>query len=35
MQWVQDPNQSNVDNLTLYNIVRCEASTRFRNKKKE
>ena len=32
MQWVQDPNQSNVDNL---NNVTCEASRQFRNKKKE
>ena len=32
MQWLQDPNQSNVDNL---NNVRCEASRHFRNKKKE
>ena len=30
MQWVQDSNQSNVDNL---NNVRPEASTHFRNKK--
>jgi hypothetical protein len=30
MQWLQDPNQSNVDNL---NNERLEASTRFRNKK--
>jgi len=30
MQWVQDPNQSNVDNL---NNVRCEASRNFRSKK--
>ena len=30
MQWVQDPNQSNVDNL---NNVRHEASRHFRNKK--
>jgi len=29
---VQDPSQSNVDNL---NNVRCEASRHFRNKKKE
>jgi len=32
MQGVQDPSQSNVDNL---NSVRCEASRCFRNKKKE
>ena len=32
MQWLQDSNQSNVNNL---NIVRHEASRRFRNKKKE
>jgi len=32
MQWVQDPNQSNVDNLN--NVTR-EASRHFRNKKKE
>jgi hypothetical protein len=32
MQWVQDPSQSNVDNL---NNVRCEVSGHFRNKKKE
>ena len=31
MQFVQDPSQSNVDNL---NGVRREASRRFRNKKK-
>jgi len=31
LQWVQDPNQSNVDNL---NNVRYEASRHFRNKKK-
>ena len=31
MQWVQDPNQSSVDNL---NNLRCEASRHFRNKKK-
>ena len=31
MQWVQDPSQSNVDNL---NSVRCEVSRHFRNKKK-
>jgi len=30
MQWVQDPNQSNVNNL---NNVRREASRQFRNKK--
>jgi len=32
MHWLQDPNQSNVDNL---NSVRREASRKFRNKKKE
>ena len=32
MQWLQDPNQSNVNNL---NNVRREASIHFRNKKKE
>jgi len=32
MQWLQDLNQSYVDNL---NYVRCEASRHFRNKKKE
>jgi len=31
MQWIQDPNQSNVDNL---NSVRREVSRHFRNKKK-
>jgi len=31
MQWVQDPSQSNVDNL---NNVRRKASRYFRNKKK-
>jgi len=30
MQWVQDPSQSNVDNL---NNVTCEASRNIRNKK--
>jgi len=30
MQWLQNPNQSNVDNL---NIVRCEASRHFGKKK--
>jgi hypothetical protein len=30
--WLQDPNQSNVDNL---NNVRCEAIRYFRNKKEE
>jgi len=30
MHWVQDPNQSNIDNL---NNVRREASRHFRNKK--
>ena len=29
MEWVQDTDQSNVDNL---NNVRCEASRHFRNK---
>ena len=32
MQWLQDPNQSNVDNV---NNVRCEASRHFRNIKTE
>jgi hypothetical protein len=32
MQWLQDPNHSNVDNL---NNVRSAASRRFRNKEKE
>jgi hypothetical protein len=32
MQWLQDPHQSNVDNL---NNVRCEASRHFRNKERE
>jgi hypothetical protein len=32
MQWLQDPNQSNVYNV---NNVRHEASRHFRNKKKE
>jgi len=32
MQWLQDPNQSNVDNL---NNIRCAASRHFRNRKKE
>ena len=31
MQWIQDPSQSNVDNL---NTVRRDASRHFRNKKK-
>ena len=31
MQWIQDPSQSNVDNL---NNVRCDGSRHFRNKKK-
>ena len=31
MQWVQDPTQSNIDNL---NNVRCENSRPFRNTKK-
>jgi hypothetical protein len=32
MQWLQDPNQSNLDKL---NIARHEASRHFRNKKRE
>jgi len=32
MQWLQDPNQSNVDSL---NNVRSEAKRHFRHKKKE
>ena len=32
MEWLQDPNQSNVDNL---NNVKYEASRHFSNKKKE
>jgi len=32
MQWLQDPNQSNVDNL---NNVRSAATRHFRKKKKE
>jgi len=32
MQWLQDPNQRNVDNL---NNVRREARRHFRNNKKE
>ena len=32
MQWLQDPNQRNVDNL---NNVRPKASRHFRNQKKE
>jgi hypothetical protein len=32
MQWLQDPNQSNVDTL---NKLRLGASRRFRNKRKE
>jgi len=31
IQWIQDPSQSNVDNL---NNVRCNATRHFRNKKK-
>jgi len=31
LQWLQDPNQSNADNL---NIVRCEVSAHFRKKRK-
>jgi len=30
MQWIHDPRQSNVDNLSN---VRCDASRHFRNKK--
>jgi hypothetical protein len=30
MQWLKDPNQSNIDNP---NNVTCEASGHFRNKK--
>ena len=30
MQWLEDPNQSNVDNP---NNLRCQASRHFRNKK--
>ena len=32
MQWLQDPNRSNLDNL---NNVRCETSRHFSNKRKE
>ena len=32
MQWLQNPNQSNVENV---NNIRHEASRHFRNKKKE
>jgi hypothetical protein len=32
MHWLQDLNDSNVDNL---NDVRCDASRHFRNKKQE
>jgi len=32
LQWLQDTNQTNLDNL---NIVRCEASRYFRNNKNE
>jgi hypothetical protein len=32
MQWLQDPNQNNINNL---HTVRREASRHFRNKKKE
>ena len=32
MQWVQNPKQSNINDL---NNVRCEASRHFKNKKKE
>ena len=32
MQWLQDPNQSNVN---ILNTVRLKASRLFRNKKKE
>jgi hypothetical protein len=31
IQWIQDPSQSNVDNL---NNIRCDASRHFRNKQK-
>jgi hypothetical protein len=31
MQWLNDPNQNNADNL---NSVECESSRHFRNKKK-
>ena len=31
MQWLQDPKQSNVDNL---NNVRCEGSRHFSNKRR-
>ena len=31
MQWIQDPNQSNVD---ILKNVRCEVSRNFRDKKK-
>jgi hypothetical protein len=32
LQWLQNPNQSNLDNL---NNARCEASRHFRNKKRK
>jgi len=32
MQWLQDQNQRNLDNL---NILRCESSRYFKNKKKK
>jgi hypothetical protein len=32
MQWLQDPEQNNADNL---NNVRCKTSRHFRNKKRE
>jgi len=32
MQWLQDPNKNNVDNI---NNIQCEASRHFWNKKKE
>jgi hypothetical protein len=32
MQWLQDPNHSNVDTL---NNAKCEASRHFKNKKEE
>jgi hypothetical protein len=32
LQWLQDPNEINRDNL---NNVKCEASRHFRNKKRE
>jgi hypothetical protein len=35
MQWVQDPNQSGIDNLNIVSLGRREASRHFRNKKKK